>query len=94
MTARKVAPLRPALARPMAEDDHHTAGEEEIERLGAFLAELGGVGGTPALSEDPSLPELVSLDDLLAEEEGRGSRFRDEDEGAWSYDLDTGDSLN
>lgn len=94
VTARKVAPVRPAMSESEAEDESRPAADEEIERLGAFLAELGGVGGARAQSEDPSLPELVSLDDLLAEEEGRASRFRDEDEGSWSYDLDTGDSLN
>lgn len=55
--------------------------------LGRFLAALGGApavaGSIPAFDE-PSAPEMVSLDELLAEEEaGQGEGYDDWDEEIW-----------
>lgn len=55
--------------------------------LGRFLAALGGapaVAGTIPAFDEPSVPEMVSLDELLAEEEaGQGEGYDDWDEGIW-----------
>ena len=60
--------------------------------LDGFLAALGGasvVSSTIPSFEEPLAPEMVSLDDLLAEEEAGQHRESDEwDEGVWPYQPD------
>lgn len=63
-----------------------------------FLYELsGGDIGTPAapVSEPEMEPDLVSLDELLAEEEKSAGRGRDDfEEGYWAPDSDGFDRIN
>ena len=68
--------------------------------LDKFLADLGGpqmvVSSIPSF-EEPAEPEMVSLDDLLAEEEDRGDlEKKDEnwDEGFWNHDSKGEDRFN
>ena len=77
-----------------------TAPAGGVGGLDKFLADLGGSPAdetsAPAF-EEPATPEIVSLDDLLAEEESQGPRdARDEDweGGFWSHDSDGGERLN
>ncbi|MEN8007323.1 MAG: ParA family protein [Candidatus Krumholzibacteriota bacterium] len=65
-----------------------------------LLADLGGIpteeSSGPAF-EEPTTPEIVSLDDLLAEEENQGNReSSDEDwsDGFWNNETDGGERLN
>jgi len=65
-----------------------------------FLADLGGprkVASAIPPFEEPLVPEMVSLEDLLAEEEGRGHGERSDDDwdnGYWNLDSDGGDRFN
>jgi chromosome partitioning protein len=64
-----------------------------------FLAEMsrGDTGYRKQKSDGATGPEIVSLDDLLAEEEVRGGKDKtddDWDEGFWSMDADDRDRLN
>ena len=63
--------------------------EETGGGLDGFLAALGGASVVSAAIptfEEPQTPEMVSLDDLLAEEEaGQGQENDDWDEGNWLY---------
>lgn len=60
--------------------------------LDGFLAALGGasmVSSTIPSFEEPETPEMVSLDDLLAEEEaGQAEEKDDWDEGVWPHRND------
>lgn len=67
------------------------------DRLERFLLDLAGGDepwGAPGRDEAHS-PEMVSLDDLLAEEESGGRRRGgDWDDASWSFDGDANDSIN
>ena len=66
--------------------------------LEKLLAELGPrsskAGCGPVSPEELSEPEMVSLDELLAEEEGQRPTQNDWDEDLWSFDKNQGDRLN
>jgi chromosome partitioning protein len=72
--------------------------------LDRFLTELGGsrqeTGSLPSFEEplNPETgPEIVSLDELLAEEEHRNENTRGDeewDEGLWNPDRDGGERIN
>ncbi|MFH2052301.1 MAG: ParA family protein [bacterium] len=79
-----------------AEVDFAREASTGLAGLGRFLAELRGGGpADPGIApfDEPALPEMVSLDDLLAEEEGRCDR-RDDGDDSWAYGFDTSDPLN
>ncbi len=65
-----------------------------------FLADLGGplqVASSIPSFEEPPAPEIVSLDDLLAEEEDQGHHEKtdeDWDEGFWNGESDGGERIN
>jgi hypothetical protein len=47
--------------------------------------------------EEPTAPEIVSLDELLAEEEDRGDHKKtdeDWDEGFWNHESEDGERIN
>ena len=70
------------------------------EGLDRFLDDLGGpqlVASSIPSFEEPATPEIVSLDDLLAEEEGRGDLEKtneDWDEGFWNHESESRDRIN
>ena len=87
--------------------DGEDEGKEQIlepaaaDGLEKFLAALGGVkreAPAAGFSEDSGGPEIVSLDDLLAEEENRGNNTDQSDEdwngGFWNRDPDDGKRFN
>jgi chromosome partitioning protein len=84
---------RESEAADAAAADAAAMGEEpgvagpEVGGLDRFLAELGGSRETstriPAFEEPPS-PEMVSLDDLLAEEEDQSGEADDWGDDSWS----------
>jgi chromosome partitioning protein len=87
--------------------DGEDEGKEQIlepaaaDGLEKFLAALGGVkreATAAGFSEDSGGPEIVSLDDLLAEEENRGDNTDQSDEdwngGFWNRDPDDGKRFN
>jgi len=73
------------------------APDDGLER---FLTDLGGSQQTPLSQpsiKEPTTPEIVSLDELLAEEEDRSDHGKvDEewDEGRWNPDSDGGERIN
>jgi len=68
--------------------------------LERFLKDLGGERGGSSSGnsfDEPGGPEIVSLDDLLAEEESPRGRDHDEDDwdaGFWGRDSDGGERFN
>lgn len=68
--------------------------------LDRFLADMGGPEETASSIpsfEEPVVPEIVSLDDLLAEEEGLNNHEKadeDWDGGYWDRKTDGGDKIN
>lgn len=96
-----VDPLGP-VSDEQADESGNTPAQKmpTADGLESFLAELGGSG--PATSsipsfEEPSVPEIVSLDDLLAEEENRGNHEKTDeewDEGYWNRDSEGGKRIN
>jgi len=68
--------------------------------LDRFLSDLGGSGrgsGSFPTFEEPAGPEIVSLDDLLAEEEHRSEHAQGDeewDEEIWNQDRDGGKRIN
>ncbi len=68
--------------------------------LEKLLAELGGLpaeGPSAPATEDPVTPEMVSLDELLAEEENQNRRESSDDDwgnGFWNPESDGGERLN
>ncbi len=68
--------------------------------LDKLLADLGGPpadGPSAPAFEDPVTPEMVSLDELLAEEENQGHRESGDDDwenGYWNNESDGGKRLN
>ena len=93
----EIAPVaRSAHPRRDAEADSARESGMGMAGLGRFLAELRGGGpAKPGIApfDEPPMPEMVSLDDLLAEEEGRGDR-RDDGDDSWAYGFDSSDPLN
>jgi len=83
----------PSTAEPM----HARPTDSALGGLDRFLADLGGTNDiNPVRGAAPEAgpPEMVSLDDLLAEEE-RDSGFRGErDDDGWAYGIDPDDTLN
>jgi len=92
--------------RPVSDEQADESGETPARRmptaggLDSFLADLGGskeaASSIPSF-EEPSVPEIVSLDDLLAEEENRGNHEKsdeDWDEGYWNRDSEGGKRIN
>jgi chromosome partitioning protein len=99
----------PDRAHSLAPDgEENTSGVEPDRTLRAapedgldrFLADLGGPELTAAAIpsfEEPTMPDMVSLDDLLAEEESQndsGKQEEDWDNGYWNLDGEGGDRLN
>ena len=68
--------------------------------LDKFLTDLGGSrteGPEGPPFEDPMTPEIVSLDELLAEEENQGHKESSDDEWGnsfWNHETDGGERLN
>jgi len=91
------SPDRDALSAAPAQTADATDGPK-LNRFERFLQDLGGGEDPtpPVRYEEPSEPDMVSLDDLLAEEEQGQSRSddRDWDEGHWSLDSDGPDRVN
>ncbi|HPF70281.1 MAG TPA: ParA family protein [Candidatus Krumholzibacteria bacterium] len=80
---------------PLRDDNALSAARSDagLDRFERFLLDLAGPDepwGAPG-RDDLLAPEMVSLDDLLAEEERGGSYGESWDEGSWSFD---GDSIN
>ncbi len=80
--------------------DMSTSKMPAADGLDRFLSDLGGsgqgVGSVPSF-EEPSSPEIVSLDDLLAEEENRSDQTHGDeewDEGLWNPDSDGDERIN
>jgi hypothetical protein len=74
-----------------------SAPDDGLER---FITDLGAslqAASSPSPIEEPTTPEIVSLDDLLAEEEDRsdhGKADDDWDEGMWNPESDGGKRIN
>ena len=94
------------LLSPVPEAEMDESGDTPSRKMPAaggldrFLADMGGPEES-ALSipafEEPIVPEIVSLDDLLAEEEGLNKNEKtdeDWDEGYWDKKSDSGDRIN
>ena len=93
------------LAGPEEDAPEEVVAESFGDKLGGggmenFLADLVGKAAAESLTtgEPPANPEIVSLDDLLAEEEdaeGRqGGNGEDWDAGFWNMDAEDNDRLN
>lgn len=87
---------------PDAEDEgrEQSLGPAAPDGLAKFLAALGGVkreAPAAGFNEDSGGPEMVSLDDLLAEEENRGDQDQTDEDwngGLWNRDSDGGKRFN
>lgn len=76
-----------AAAADAAADQHSAPMQAMAGGLDRFLAELGGareVSSRIPAFEEPSSPEMVSLDDLLAEEEDQSGERDDWGDDPWS----------
>ncbi len=92
--------LLPPLTMPTSEPEIK-ADNQGMGGLDRFLTELGGSQpASPQIPtyEEPAVPEMVSLDDLLAEEENQthssGTKWNDWDDGFDSDDPDSDNLLN
>ncbi len=65
-----------------------------LDRLLADLGRTDDISRGPALVREPSQPEMVSLDDLLAEEERECGPAGGRDEDDWAFGIDPDDPLN
>jgi chromosome partitioning protein len=68
-----------------------------LDRLLSELGESGQGTGSFPFFEKPTGPEIVSLDELLAEEENRNEHTSGDeewDEGLWNPDRDSGGQIN
>jgi chromosome partitioning protein len=91
---------------PLSDVEADSAGKSPIlkpapdDGLERFITDLGAslqAASSPSPIEEPTTPEIVSLDDLLAEEEGRsdhGKADDDWDEGMWNPESDGGKRIN
>ena len=94
------------LLSPVPDGEMDESGQTPSQKMPAaggldrFLADLGGSGETASTIpsfEEPITPEIVSLDDLLAEEEGLNNHEKadeDWDEGYWDKKSDGGERIN
>lgn len=65
--------------------------------LDRFLADLGGtndINSVRGAAPEAGSPEMVSLDDLLAEEERDSGGRGEHDDDGWAYGIDPDDTLN
>ncbi len=65
-----------------------------LDRLLADLGRTDDISRGPALVREPPQPEMVSLDDLLAEEERESGPSGGNDEDEWAFGIDPDDPLN
>ncbi len=65
-----------------------------LDRLLADLGRTDDIKRQPAFVREPEQPEMVSLDDLLAEEEHEAGPGNGRDEEEWAFGIDPDDPLN
>ncbi len=65
-----------------------------LERLLAELGHTNDLIPRQAPAQEPAGPEMVSLDDLLAEEENGSRQHNGRDEDDWTFGIDPEDPLN
>ncbi len=99
-------PDREDLLSPASSDEMDESGVSTAQKMPAgggldrFLADMGGPKESTTYIpsfEEPVVPEIVSLDELLAEEEGQNDHEKsdeDWDEGYWDRKSDGGDRIN
>ncbi len=65
-----------------------------LDRLLADLGRTNDINRDGVIAADPPQPEMVSLDDLLAEEEQQSGLHEGRDEDRWSFGIDPEDTVN